>query len=52
MSDLIKKAADLLKAEGYKVEAPSKMTKTDIAKIKDPQERKKAIAKNLELFRK
>lgn len=50
MSDLINKAVELLKAEGYTVQEPQKLTKEDILKIKDPAKRKKAIAENLDLF--
>lgn len=50
MSDLINKAVELLKAEGYKVEAPQKLSKEDIMKIREPSKRQQAIADNLELF--
>lgn len=52
MSDLINKAVELLKAEGYKVEAPQKISKADIMKIPDPSKRQQAIAENLDLFTK
>lgn len=50
MSDLIGKAVELLKAEGYTVQEPEKLTKKDIMNIKDPCKRQEAIAENLDLF--
>lgn len=50
MSDLINKAVELLKAEGYKVEAPQKISKAEIMKIREPSKRQNAIAENLALF--
>lgn len=52
MRELLEKAAALLKAEGYTVQDPKKMTREDIIKIKDHAERQKAIAENMELFQK
>lgn len=48
--DLITKAVDLLKAEGYTVQEPNAITKEDIIAIKDPEKRLKAIKENLHLF--
>lgn len=57
MSDIIKDAVTLLQTYGYKVEAPDakteahkKMTKDEILAIKDPTERQRAIAANLDKF--
>lgn len=50
MSDLIGKAVELLKAEGYTVQEPEKLTKEDIVAIKDHEKRLKAIKENLHLF--
>lgn len=53
MSELIEKAAALLKAEGYTVEKIDNEKKIkEISKMTNRAERRKAIADNIDLFNK